>query len=171
VTSVEGKIWFKEWLAKLKSEKEISMKGPLPPVYFLVFIVAMMALHFLWPIIKLLLFPWTILGFIPFVIGAVLILKANRAFKKHQTTVKPFEESSTLVTDGVFRITRNPMYLGLVLILFGIALFMGSLIPFVIIPLFIVLIYRMFIKVEEKMLKEKFGELYLKYKNKVRRWI
>ncbi|OQY55821.1 MAG: hypothetical protein DRR08_03915 [Candidatus Parabeggiatoa sp. nov. 2] len=146
-------------------------KGPLPPVYFLAFIVAMMALHFLWPIIKLLLFPWNILGLIPFVIGAVIILKANSAFKKHQTTTKPFEESSTLVTDGVFRITRNPMYLGLVLILFGIALFMGSLIPFVIIPLFIVLMYRMFIKVEEKMLKEKFGELYLKYKNEVRRWI
>ncbi|MCZ6678990.1 MAG: isoprenylcysteine carboxylmethyltransferase family protein [Candidatus Poribacteria bacterium] len=101
----------------------------------------------------------------------ILTLTAVRAFKQHQTTVKPFEESSALVTNGVFGITRNPMYLGLVLILFGLGVFTGTFIPFVVIPIFAVLMNVMFIKVEERMLEEKFGEAWLRYRSKVRRWI
>jgi protein-S-isoprenylcysteine O-methyltransferase Ste14 len=111
------------------------------------------------------------LGIISFVVGLGLNLIGDRTFKKCKTTVKPFEESTTLVTSGVFQISRNPMYLGFVLILSGIAILMGSLAPYAIIIIFIILIDNVFIKVEEIMLEEKFGNSWLEYKRKVRRWI
>jgi protein-S-isoprenylcysteine O-methyltransferase Ste14 len=100
-----------------------------------------------------------------------LNLLADRALKHSRTTVKPFEESTALITGGVFRISRNPMYLGFALILFGIALLMGSLAPHIVIVAFSVLIDVVFIKVEERMLGERFGEAWLRYKATVRRWI
>lgn len=76
-----------------------------------------------------------------------------------------------MVTTGVFRITRNPMYLGFVLILLGIGSFMGSLTSFAVIPVLAVLMDVVFIKVEERMLEEKFGERWLTYRSEVRRWV
>ena len=76
-----------------------------------------------------------------------------------------------MVTSGVFRFTRNPMYMGFTLILFGAAVLFGTLSPFLVIPFFMALIERRFIRTEEKMLELKFGQAYLDYKKKVRRWI
>jgi protein-S-isoprenylcysteine O-methyltransferase Ste14 len=104
-------------------------------------------------------------------VGLALNLVADRAFKKCKTTVKPFEESAALVTSGVFQISRNPMYLGFVLILTGITIFMGSLAPYAVIIIFILLLENVFIKVEEVMLEEKFSQTWLEYKQKVRRWL
>ena len=146
-------------------------KGPLPPTCLFIAIVAMAALHFLAPAVKLISFPWTLSGIVPFAVGIVLNLLADRAFKIRRTTVKPFKESSALVTGGVFRITRHPMYLGFVMILIGIALFMGSVTPFGVALVFAVLMDVKFIRIEERMLEEKFGELWLKYRREVRRWI
>ncbi|MBW1910265.1 MAG: isoprenylcysteine carboxylmethyltransferase family protein [Deltaproteobacteria bacterium] len=105
------------------------------------------------------------------VIGIILNLVADGVFKKLGTTVKPFEESTALITTGVFRISRHPMYVGMVLILIGIAVLMGSLTPYAVIPVFAVLMEVVFIRVEERMLEEKFSEAWLVYKEKVRRWI
>jgi len=146
-------------------------KKTLPPTYFFYAIVLMIALHFLLPVSKILRFPWNLLGLVPLVVGAILNLIADRDFKRAGTTVKPYEKSTTLVTSGVFRISRNPMYLGMVLILFGIAVLMGTLSPYTIVILFAVLMDQVFIKVEERMLEEVFGETWQEYKMKVRRWI
>ena len=153
------------------NERAVERKGPLPPTYLFVAIVVMVALHVLLPGMKLLPFPWNLLSVGPLGIGVALDLVADRALKKRQTTVKPFEESSVLITDGVYRISRNPMYLGFVLILLGIGVFMGSLIPFAIIPILAVLMDVVFIRVEERMLEEKFGERWVRYRKQVRRWI
>ena len=85
--------------------------------------------------------------------------------------IKPFKRSSVLVTTGPYRYSRNPMYLGLVLILIGIAILQGSISPVLVIPVFIWLITNNIIKKEEKMLEETFGDAYLEYKKQVRRWI
>jgi protein-S-isoprenylcysteine O-methyltransferase Ste14 len=143
----------------------------LPPTYFYLTGILMIAIHFLIPITRFIHFPWTLLGVIPAIIGIALNLIADSAFKKQNTTVKPFQESSVLITDGLFRFTRNPMYLGFVLILLGIAIFLGTVLPFLIIILFIIFIYRTFIQVEEQMLEEKFGEEWNTYQKSVRRWI
>jgi protein-S-isoprenylcysteine O-methyltransferase Ste14 len=108
---------------------------------------------------------------IPLVIGVTLNLIADDAFRRVGTTVKPFQKSKSLLTNGVYSISRHPMYLGFVLILVGVALLLGSMTPWVIIPIFSVLMEVMFIQVEERMLEEKFGTTWVKYKNKVRRWI
>lgn len=146
-------------------------KRVLPPTYFFLSLGAVTLLHFLFPVVKVIRQPWNLLGIIPLIGGLSLNLVADSAFKKHKTTIKPFEESTVLVTSGVFQISRNPMYLGFVLILTGITIFMGSLAPYGIIILFILLLENVFIKAEEAMLEEKFSHIWLEYKHKVRRWI
>jgi protein-S-isoprenylcysteine O-methyltransferase Ste14 len=61
---------------------------------------------------------------------------ADAVFKREQTTVKPFEKSTALVVTGVFQISRHPMYLGMVLILLGIAILMGTLTPLIVVVIF-----------------------------------
>ncbi len=147
------------------------MRKILPPTYFLGSIVLAVLLHFLFPLRQFLAFPWRLLGLVPLVTGIVLNLLADQTFKKHETTVKPFEESKALVTGGVFRISRNPMYLGMTLILLGITLILGSVTPFVVVLLFPVLLDRIFIVTEERMLEDTFGDQFEQYRNRVRRWI
>ena len=149
------------------------MKGKkvLPPTYLLVAIVLMLALHFLLPVYKIVPIPWKILGVIPLACGIALNLIADRAFHRAQTTVKPFEQSTAFITTGVFRTTRNPMYLGYVLILVGVALIVRSLTPYAVIPVFAVLMDRAFIRVEEQTLEGNFGQSWLAYAKKVRRWV
>lgn len=149
----------------------MSRRKSLPPTCLFVSILIMVALHFLLPILKIIPFPWNLLGAIPVALGLASSLIADEAFKKHYTTVRPFEQPTTLITSGVFRISRNPMYLGFVLILVGIAIFMGSLAPYPVIPVFATFVDRVFIVDEEKMLYAAFGENWLEYKKKVRRWL
>ena len=146
-------------------------KKVLPPTYLLIAIVLMLALHFLLPVYKIILMPWNLLGVLPLAGGIALNLSADKAFHEAQTTVKPFEESTALLTTGVFRITRNPMYLGYLLILLGVALIVGSLTPYAVILVFAVLIDRVFIRVEEQMLEKQFGQAWLGYAQEVRRWV
>jgi protein-S-isoprenylcysteine O-methyltransferase Ste14 len=147
------------------------MKKMLPPTYFICTIGLAVSLHFLFPVRHFISLPWRILGLIPLAIGLALNLLADQAFKRHNTTVKPFAESSALVTDGVFNVSRNPMYLGMVLILLGVATLLGSAAPFAVIPVLAVLLERIFIVPEERMLEDTFGDRFRQYRNRVRRWI
>ncbi len=144
--------------------------GPLPPTYLLASIVAMVALHRLGPGKMLLPFPWNLSGIAPFVIGVLLNLVADRSFKKRHTTVKPFEQPSVLITDGVFGWTRNPMYVGFVLVLLGLGLLMGSVSPFAVVPVLALSLHVIFIRAEERALEEEFGDSWRTYKGEVRRW-
>jgi protein-S-isoprenylcysteine O-methyltransferase Ste14 len=143
----------------------------LPPTYFLFSLIAVIAVHLLVPLQMIVPYPLNLFGALPLVVGALLNLVADKAFKECETTVKPFQESSMLVTTGVYGVSRHPMYLGMVLILLGCAILLGSLLPFVIIPVFIVLLEIRFVRTEEAMLKERFGEAWLEYTERVRRWI
>ena len=88
-------------------------------------------------------------------------------FKKIKTTISPLRPNKT----SYYEYTRNPMYLGLLLMLFSIALFLKNFISFLIIPLFILFITKNQILPEEEALENIFGEEYKNYKKKVRRWI
>ncbi len=81
------------------------------------------------------------------------------------------QSNDPIVSHDLFRYSRNPMYFGFALILFGVAFLFGSLTPFLTVPLFMFLVERHFILGEEKMLESKFGQTYLDYKRAVRRWI
>jgi len=147
------------------------MKKPLPPTYFLGALILSGLLHFIVPLAMLLDWPWRGVGVLPLIVGIVLNMTADKAFKQRNTAVKPFEESSVLITDGVFRLSRNPMYLGMVMILIGVALLAGSATPWTAVVLFAVLMDRLFMVPEERMLEQKFGEAFSRYKRNVRRWI
>ena len=143
----------------------------LPPTYFYLSLITMIALHFLFPVLKIIPSPWNAIGVIFLLAGISLSFIGDGIFRKVGTTIKPCQESTALVTGNVFCLSRNPMYLGYVLLLTGAAFLMGSLTPFLVIPLFIVLIEKLFIATEEKMLTAKFGQVYLDYQGRVRRWI
>ena len=143
----------------------------LPPMYLFTSLAGMVLLHFFLPVYQLISYPWNAAGILPLALGMTLNISADRAFKKTGTTVKPFEVSTTLVTSGVFRYSRNPMYLGMVLILTGVALLLGALSPFIIIPVFVMTMDRIFIISEENMLDQRFGSKWTRYKANVRRWI
>ncbi len=146
-------------------------KPILPPTYFAVALLAMLLCSFVIPILRGITFPVSLLGLVPVVLGAMLNLFADRAFKTHSTTVKPFERSSHLVTSGPFAVSRHPMYLVMVLILFGIAALLGTLMPFVVVVVFAVLLDLRFIRSEERMLAETFGDSWQLYRRRVRRWL
>lgn len=92
-------------------------------------------------------------------------------FKKKKTTVKPFKKPTELIIIGPFKISRHPMYLGMVAVLLGVAILHGTLITLIFPVIFIVLSEKLFIPYEESNLKEVFGENYINYKNRVRRWL
>jgi len=137
----------------------------------MIFIIISVIMHFLFPIMDILDYPWNLLGGLPILVGIWLNLVADRAFKQANTTVKPFEESTRLLQNGVFKISRNPMYLGMVLILIGIAMIAGTLTPLIATFLFALLMDYRFIRIEEQMLQKSFGEEWQDYRQQVRRWI
>jgi protein-S-isoprenylcysteine O-methyltransferase Ste14 len=143
----------------------------IPPVYFLLTLIAMTGLNFLAPIARVVPAPWSYAGGAIILLGIALAAVAAGSFKRAGTPVVPFEISTALVTTGLYRITRNPMYLGLVLALVGVAVLLGTLTPFFPIPVFVWIIQARFIRGEERFLEELFGAEYLAYKSKVRRWI
>jgi len=155
----------------MKEDQIQPKKFRLPPTYFNLSWIAMVLLHFTFPIYRFLTIPYNLVGIILMLAGLWINLWASNYFKKVDTTIKPFQTSTHLVTVGFYKYSRHPMYLGMLLILLGIFLLLGSLSPIIILPIYIALITRNFILPEEKMLQETFGDAYQKYKIKVRRWI
>ncbi len=148
------------------------MKPPkvLPPHYFVLAIVCMAGLGYLDPSTVLTGW-WPLVGIIPIGMGVLMALVAARQFAKADTNIIPLSRSTALVTDGVFALTRNPMYTGMTAVLMGIALLLNSYLPWVMVAIFVAIIRVLFIRHEEALMEETFGEEYLAYKSKVRRWI
>ena len=142
----------------------------IPPVYLLAAIIAILVLHYYFPLIVLFVRPFSYFGIVIIFLGLAVILFCSDYFKKYDTPIRPFQESTHLIQDGLYRYTRNPIYFGMGTILFGGAMTMGSLSPFIVVPVFIIIIERAFIVKEEAFLEERFGDEYLEYKKKVRRW-
>jgi len=146
-------------------------KPALPPLYFWGAVAAMIAMHFLIPL------PWKCPSFlfwpgvILLVLGSAINIWTSERFKKARTTIKPFEKPDAFIVDGCFRFSRNPVYLGMVLILIGLWFVLRSGLTVLVIPVFIGLIRRRFILPEEAAMEERFGEAYREYRRKVRRWI
>lgn len=96
---------------------------------------------------------------------------ATKLFVKNKTQVIPWRPASTLVIEGPYRFTRNPMYLGMACLYIGIAFSFGLLWAFAFLPMVILLVDRTVIAREEPYLEKKFGDAYITYKRSVRRWI
>jgi protein-S-isoprenylcysteine O-methyltransferase Ste14 len=110
-------------------------------------------------------------GGVILVIGLVLLVVAGGLFKQADTDMIPFKDVSALVTTGVYRFTRNPMYLGMALVLLACAVTVGAATAFIVPPVFMLIIHFRFILPEEEMLREIFPEDFPAYCKRVRRWI
>lgn len=143
----------------------------LPPVWLIVMIAGVFGLDQLVPGLG---FDWgwtRVLGDLMIALGLGTIGGAAWAFLRAQSSIIPRRVPSALLTSGVFRFSRNPIYLGDALILSGLVLRWDVLPALIVVPVFAGLITRRFIRGEEAMLSEQFGDAFDRWAAKVRRWI
>ncbi len=115
--------------------------------------------------------PWNAAGWAIVLLGVALPGAALFRFNRAGTPHDPYAHPEALVVAGPYRFTRNPMYLGVTLVLLGLAVWFGTWPYFLAPPLFMLTIRLAFIPREERRLEATFGQAYLDYKARVRRWI
>ena len=112
-----------------------------------------------------------IIGLILLATGLIFNIPALIQFIKTKNTIVTVKPATSLQTSGIYRLTRNPMYVSLLLFYAGIAFFIGNWWTVLLLPLLILVITFYVIRHEEKYLERSFGETYMEYKRRVRRWI
>jgi protein-S-isoprenylcysteine O-methyltransferase Ste14 len=114
-----------------------------------------------------------LLAVTPAIAGAIVSALGVMAFRQASTTVNPMkpESTSSLVSSGLYRVSRNPMYLGFLLILLGWALFLANIFGFLALPGFLLYMNRFQIEPEERALALRFGKRFATYTAEVRRWL
>lgn len=147
------------------------MRKILPTAYLLFFLLTIIIFHFLFPSPQIVTPPYHYLGILLILAGIWLNIWADCLFKKKKTAVKPLEKPSALITEGPFRFSRHPMYLGFVLLMIGVAVLLGSVVAFLAPMAMLITLEMIFIPYEEKTLEEIFGQKYSDYKKRVRRWL
>ena len=143
----------------------------LPPVWLTISIAAILALDHWLPIAQLTPRMTHVSAWLLLLPGLAFALIPTLSFFKAKTGIIPFSDSSTLIKSGLYRISRNPIYLGMVLILAGLALKLGTLAAWIPVALFAVIIHRQFVLGEEAFLLNIYGDQYRDYMQRVRRWI
>lgn len=114
---------------------------------------------------------WRVFAAAVVAVGVILIVVALGIFRKRGTRPEPWAPASTIVTSGLYRFTRNPMYLGMLLVYSGLALYLWSPISgLLLVPLFLIMNW-VIIPREEAYLTRRFGEPYLAYRRSTRRWL
>ena len=144
-----------------------------PPLLVLLIGIAMSAIAWLTPTIEIARNPRLLAGVAVIVLGLLVVIQGARTFWRNKTTINPVElaKASTLVTTGVFRFSRNPMYVGFTCVLIGWVMCLAA--PWALVgPLvFVLFINRFQIAPEERMMHAKFGKAYDDYRTQVRRWL
>jgi protein-S-isoprenylcysteine O-methyltransferase Ste14 len=111
------------------------------------------------------------LGIALTVAAIALTIWALPKFRQAQTSLMPYKPTTAIISTGPFAITRNPLYLGMALLYVGITLMVNTIWPLVLLPFVLAVMQRGVIEREERYLERKFGDEYLRYKSRVRRWI
>jgi protein-S-isoprenylcysteine O-methyltransferase Ste14 len=143
-----------------------------PPIFFFISLAFGLLLEYFLPIdINIPQVPRAIFGSIFIIISGYFAVSAFVVLINNKTTFDTSKSTTKIVTKGSFRISRNPLYFSLLLLLFGIAVIFFSIWLFLMVPvLYIVLLFKA-VKPEERYLTQKFGKEYLEYSSKVRRWV
>ena len=102
--------------------------------------------------------------------GLAVVLAAMRRFARAGTRVEPWAPSSAIVSDGIYRVSRNPMYVGMALVMLGLALIIGSPMSLAMVGAALLILDQFVIPREEAYLEAKFGADYRDYRARVRRW-
>jgi len=143
----------------------------IPPVYLLMTLVLIWPTQYFFPVYQYVLPPEAYSGIILVLFGITMAAISAGMFKRVDTGLEPFDEATVLVTGGFYRVSRNPMYMGMFLMLFGVAMLFGNLGALFPIPVFILIIRNNFVLGEERFMEAAFGQQYLHYKSNVRRWV
>lgn len=141
-----------------------------PDACFVISIALSIFFNAIFPVIKLIPYPYSLSGILLIAIGILLVYTTNLMLLKKKTSTKPFGSPVVLITTGPFQWSRNPIYLGMTIALFGVATVLGSLSALIFPILFAFLMDLLIIPVEEQHLEKQFGNKYLAYKATVRRW-
>ena len=148
------------------------MKRVLPPILFMFFAVGMGVVCWATGSKHLIIYPYNLIGLVFVGIGLGMAVWGRRLFSTLNINIKTFEEPGALVTGGLYKYSRNPMYLGFVIAIFGMAvLYQGAVVTFIAAFIFLYITDRWYIRYEERAMLNKFGEEYKDYCRKARRWI
>jgi protein-S-isoprenylcysteine O-methyltransferase Ste14 len=134
-------------------------------------IIIAVVLHYFFPVTILIPFPYNLLGLLIVGLGVYLVLQSVRLLISYNTTFKPSGNPSSLVTKYLYSYSRNPIYLGDLLIALGVATFLSSLSAFIAPIIFFLVVNTIIIPFEENRLQKNFGIEYERYKRSVRRWL
>jgi protein-S-isoprenylcysteine O-methyltransferase Ste14 len=147
------------------------MRFLLPPLLFCLTFGLMLLAGFFFPLAHWLPAPFNWGGALFIIAGLVIASWHARLFSQLGTNIGTFEQPDILVKAGLYRYTRNPMYLGFLIALCGAAVILASASPWFFVICFIVITDRWYIAYEEKMMLQKFGDEYRLYQQQVRRWL
>jgi len=156
--------------SQTKFDDRADVRVPPPLIYVLVFLLGLL-LQKIKPLPAIPILVCSIAGLTFTAIGIAVTLWSMDLFRRAHTSLIPIRPTTALVMEGPYRFSRNPMYLGLLSMYFGLALLMDLLWSAILMPLVILAVYFLIIRKEEQYLERKFGEEYAEYKSVVRRWI
>lgn len=148
----------------------MKIRRPPPLLLTLIFAVSMFGMDRIFPTFRVI-DPITKFGIVLMGLGVLLILIAAGLFKWRKTTINPFGQPAVVVRDGVYRFSRNPMYLGMLLVLMGTGIWLGNILALLLAPGFVWIMTRWYILPEEQLMDARFGDQYRLYRRQVRRWI
>jgi protein-S-isoprenylcysteine O-methyltransferase Ste14 len=171
-----GEAVFSEYMSETETTITSSRLPPLmkivPPLWIVILFVLGLCVNWLFPTRDILDWQCYPAAIILSVVGLFIVLSAMRLFHKRGTEILPHSRTNKLLLiEGLYKFTRNPMYLGMTLMLLSIAFFVGTLPMFVVPVAFFCLIHFVFIPFEEAKMSRQFGEQYSSYKMRVRRWL
>ncbi len=146
-------------------------KRILPPMIALLAVITMIVLHMTVPLAIVMPEPFSYAGALLIATGASMIMWARRAFQTAGTPIKPLTKSTVLIRHGLYRWSRNPMYVGAILLVGGVAILLGTLAPLLVVIAFFAILQEGFVRREERLLDVTFGDTYRAYRRSVRRWL
>jgi len=115
--------------------------------------------------------PWNIIGAVLVALAILIATSGIITMKRAKTHIDVYKPATAIVSSGPFRFSRNPLYLSLTMLYLGIALAKLMLWPALVLPIALIIMHTGVVSREERYLTEKFGDEYLQYKAKVRRWL
>lgn len=151
--------------------KPKGMKKLIPPFLFLICILFMVTIRNLIVIKAIIPTPINYAGIALIIIGILITLRVRKGFEKIDTEIHTFKIPRKLVTNGLFKFSRNPIYIGFTISLIGVWILLGTALPIIGVLIFIVVTNNYYIPYEEQVMEKVFGNEYREYKSKVRRWI
>ena len=159
--------------AGAKEEKDHADIVMPPPAIFGIVLVAGLLLHKCCPL-SIMDDPGTMgrtIGSLLFILAGVIMVPTTLLMLRKKTALRPEHKTTTIVTSGFFKYSRNPLYFSLILIFGGVGFYNNLLWLLILLPVLLIALERGVVVHEERYLERLFGEEYLQYKNKVRRWV